>query len=255
MAVPLLHDSPEEIGQPKVRDWKKGQVEPIPGKTMPSLTIVTRDYPNTHKMMTALGPLLSKKPIGAKGVLWSAAEEYEELKAKLGTVKSPGLTLGMPDLDTSQQVAEAILTLAPETNGNVAVKAWGIVEKSSGLNLRHLSAARQGEKLSFRRYYHSAPQGDDFSRMERDRIGKSPLFSLCNQYRAEAAVSHPHREGAFLSGSRMDADVWGLAATIPPAFGFQSYGGHKCRNSRRQADHPQLFKPAFQMVNTFDVCG
>lgn len=149
VAVPLLHDSPEEIGQPNVRDWRKGEVEPIPGKTMPSLTIVTRDYPNTHKMMTALGPLLLNKPIGAKGVMWSAAEEYEELKSKLGTVNSPGLSLGMPDLDTNLQVAEAILTLAPETNGNVAVKSWGIVEKWSGLKLRHLSAARQGEKLSF----------------------------------------------------------------------------------------------------------
>jgi nitrate reductase alpha subunit len=149
VAVPLLHDSPEEIGQPNVRDWKKGETEPIPGKTMPSLTIVTRDYPNTHKMMTALGPLLLNKPIGAKGVMWSAAEEYEELKSKLGTVNSPGLSLGMPDLDTNLQVAEAILTLAPETNGNVAVKSWSIVEKWSGLKLRHLSAARQGEKLNF----------------------------------------------------------------------------------------------------------
>ncbi len=82
VTVPLLHDSPGEIAQPTVKDWKKGEIEPIPGKTMPSLSIVDRDYPNTYKMMTALGPLLTKMPIGAKGVLWSAADEYEELKKK-----------------------------------------------------------------------------------------------------------------------------------------------------------------------------
>src|SRR5699024_1999670 len=46
VATPLAHDSPQEIAQPlgKVRDWKKGEVEAIPGKTMPALQIVERDY-------------------------------------------------------------------------------------------------------------------------------------------------------------------------------------------------------------------
>ncbi|HTY24703.1 MAG TPA: nitrate reductase subunit alpha, partial [Desulfomonilaceae bacterium] len=149
VAIPLLHDSPSELAQPHVKDWKKGEIEPVPGKTMPTLTIVTRDFPNTYKMMTALGPLLANKPIGAKGILWSAAEEYEELKGILGTVRAEGISQGMPELDSNQQVAETILTLAPETNGNVAVKSWGMVEKWSGLSLKHLSVARRGEKLRF----------------------------------------------------------------------------------------------------------
>jgi nitrate reductase alpha subunit len=32
----------------------------VPGKTMPSLIVVERDYPNTFKKYTALGPLMSK---------------------------------------------------------------------------------------------------------------------------------------------------------------------------------------------------
>jgi nitrate reductase alpha subunit len=43
VATPLLHDSPGEIAQPTVKDWKKGEVEPIPGKTLPNLSVVTRD--------------------------------------------------------------------------------------------------------------------------------------------------------------------------------------------------------------------
>ena len=86
VAAPLMHDTPGEITQPEVLDWRKGETEPVPGKTMPSLTVVTRDYPNVYRMMTALGPLAAKVGVGSKGVLWKAEQEYAELKDKLGIV-------------------------------------------------------------------------------------------------------------------------------------------------------------------------
>ena len=46
VATPLMHDTPGEIAQSEVLDWRKGETEPVPGKTMPNLTVVTRDYPN-----------------------------------------------------------------------------------------------------------------------------------------------------------------------------------------------------------------
>ncbi|MBL0716214.1 MAG: nitrate reductase subunit alpha, partial [Desulfosarcina sp.] len=76
VATPLLHDSPGEIAQIAVKDWRKGETEPVPGKTMPALTVVSRDYPNTYKMMTALGPLAHEVGVGSKGVMWKAGEEY-----------------------------------------------------------------------------------------------------------------------------------------------------------------------------------
>ena len=51
----------------------------------------------------------------------------------------------MPALESSRQVAEAILTLAPETNGQVAVRAWQEMEKRTGLKLTDLSEDRRGE--------------------------------------------------------------------------------------------------------------
>ena len=149
VATPLLHDTVGEIAQPEVKDWKKGETEPIPGKTMPNLTVVTRDYPDAHKMMTALGPLVARVGIGAKGVGWNAAEEYAELKDRLGTVQAPGISEGMPDLTFAKQAAEVILALSPETNGKVAVKSWANVEKTSGLKLSHLSTEREGVKFTF----------------------------------------------------------------------------------------------------------
>src|SRR5690606_31163292 len=39
--TPLQHDTPAELGDPfGVRDWKRGEAEMIPGKTMPSLAVV-----------------------------------------------------------------------------------------------------------------------------------------------------------------------------------------------------------------------
>ena len=41
---PIMHDSPAELGQAlEVRDWKRGECEPIPGRTTQSITVVSRD--------------------------------------------------------------------------------------------------------------------------------------------------------------------------------------------------------------------
>jgi nitrate reductase alpha subunit len=149
VATPLMHDSPGEMGQVTVKDWRKGEAPPVPGKTMPNLTIVTRKYPDIYSMMHALGPLVQKKGVGAKGVSWDGSAEYETLKRMLGTVSAPGVSHGMPDLRSGRQVAEAILTLAPETNGAVAVKAWTDLEKRSGMSLSGLSKEREGERITF----------------------------------------------------------------------------------------------------------
>ena len=39
-----------------VRDWRAGEVEPVPGRTMPAFTVVERDYGAVADKMAALGP-------------------------------------------------------------------------------------------------------------------------------------------------------------------------------------------------------
>ncbi|MDR3556223.1 MAG: nitrate reductase subunit alpha [Syntrophobacteraceae bacterium] len=150
VATPLAHDSPAELAQPlgKVKDWKKGETEAIPGETMPKLQVVTRDFPNSFKMMTSLGPLVEKVGIGVKGVSWQSGEEYRRLKDILGTVRAEGISRGLPDLDSARQVAETILTLSPETNPQVAARAWKSLERRTGLDLSHFGCG-QGESLRF----------------------------------------------------------------------------------------------------------
>src|SRR5215212_986026 len=58
VAGPVQHDTPGEIAQPHgaVLDWRAGECEPIPGRTMPVLTVVERDYPAVAEEWAALGP-------------------------------------------------------------------------------------------------------------------------------------------------------------------------------------------------------
>ncbi|AQR78807.1 nitrate reductase subunit alpha [Paenibacillus larvae] len=151
VTVPLQHDTPDELAQPfgKIKDWSKGETEAIPGKTMPKIALVERDYAKVYEKMTALGPLVKEKPYGIHGMSWSAAEEYEKLKKKVGTVKRPGLSEGYPDLSTDRHMAEAILTLSTTTNGRMSVKAWEALERKTNLKLKDLAEDRIEECFTF----------------------------------------------------------------------------------------------------------
>ncbi len=149
--TPLMHDTPGELAQAlDVREWKKGQVDLIPGKTAPAMTVIERDYPNTYAKFTALGPLMSKVGNGGKGIAWNTEHEVKNLAALSYTVDVDGVAKGLPKIETDIDAAEVILMLAPETNGEVAVKAWDALSKITGREHRHLALPKEDEKIRFR---------------------------------------------------------------------------------------------------------
>jgi nitrate reductase alpha subunit len=151
VAVPMMHDSPGELAQALgVADWKKGECEPIPGKTMPTLKVVERDYGQTWNKFIALGPALAKLGNNVKGIDWNTEEEVEQLGQLNYTVTHEGVSKGMPSLEDDIAVCEAILQLAPETNGEVAHKSWAALATKTGIDHSHLSDARRDEKIRFR---------------------------------------------------------------------------------------------------------
>ena len=149
--TPLMHDTPEELGQPfDPKDWKKGECDPIPGKTMPKITVVERDYGAIYDKFTSVGPLLEKVGNGGKGMNWKTDKEVDFLR-KLNKVKGgDSVAKDQPRLDTAIDAAEMILTLAPETNGEVAVKAWDALSKTTGRDHSHLSHPNEHTKIRFR---------------------------------------------------------------------------------------------------------
>jgi nitrate reductase / nitrite oxidoreductase, alpha subunit len=150
VAVPIMHDTPAEIAQDQVRDWKRGECELIPGKTAPNFVAVERDYPNLYKRFTALGPLMDKLGNGGKGIGWDTSDEVHHLRDLNDPVLDEGVSRGMPQIQTAIDACEVILTLAPETNGNVAVKAWEALGKITGRDHTHLARVKEDEKIRFR---------------------------------------------------------------------------------------------------------
>ncbi len=149
--VPILHDTPAEIAQAlDVKDWTKGETEPVPGKTMPQIAVVERDYPNLYKRFTALGPLMEKLGNGGKGISWNTDDEVRHLRELNGTVTEEGPTKGMAKIESDIDASEVILMLAPETNGEVAVKAWNALSKNTGREHAHLALSKEDEKIRFR---------------------------------------------------------------------------------------------------------
>ena len=149
--TPIQHDTANEIAQPfDVADWGKGEVEPVPGKTMATVALVERDYPNLYKRFTALGPLMDKLGNGGKGIGWNTVTEVDNLRKLNGTVGDDGPTKGMARIDTAIDAAEVLLMLAPETNGEVAVKAWDALSQFTGRDHKHLALPKEEEKIRFR---------------------------------------------------------------------------------------------------------
>jgi nitrate reductase alpha subunit len=151
VAVPTLHDTPSELAQPlEVRDWKRGECELVPGKTAPSLAVVERNYPDTYRKFTAVGPLLAKLGNGGKGVNWNTEQELEALARLNYTVEEEGVAKGLPRIESDIDACEVVLMLAPETNGQVAVRSWEALGRITGRDHTHLARPKQDEKIRFR---------------------------------------------------------------------------------------------------------
>jgi nitrate reductase alpha subunit len=112
----------------------------IPGKTAPAMKVVERDYPATYERFTTLGPLMEKLGNGGKGIGWNTEHEVDFLK-KLNGEKN-----GSAKIETDIDACEVVLSLAPETNGEVAVKAWAALSKITGRDHKHLACRRKKKK-------------------------------------------------------------------------------------------------------------
>jgi len=145
--TPLMHDSPGEMGQSlDVKDWKLNEIDLIPGKTMPNITCVERDYYSIYEQYTSLGPLLKKLGNMCKGIAWNTSHEVD----LIGLNNGINIDNGLPNIKTGIDACEVILFLAPETNGEVALKSWDSLGNCTGLDHTHLALDRAAEKIRFR---------------------------------------------------------------------------------------------------------
>lgn len=175
VAMPIQHDSEGETAQPggKIRDWSKGECEPIPGKTMPGLIETELDFTKIYEKWIALGPGVSEK-MGSMSMTWDSSDDYAEIRKRNGTITNKDyLSYGMPSIEDAKQAADAVMGLSTTTNGKVAVKAWKAIEKETGLeDLARLAKDRESERFTF----------EEIATQPRETI-TSPTFTGSNQNR------------------------------------------------------------------------
>ncbi len=145
VAAPLLHDTPDELAQPfgRVLDWKRGECEPIPGKTMPKLVVVERDYSAVLEQWLSLGPLVEELGTAAKGISLKPLAEVDELRRRNG--ERDGRVSLARDVDW----CEAILALSGVTNGRLAEEGFRGLEKRVGLPLADLAEETADVRIAF----------------------------------------------------------------------------------------------------------
>ncbi|MFB7501017.1 nitrate reductase subunit alpha [Streptomyces sp. NPDC056161] len=150
VAAPLQHDTPGETAQPGgvALDWKHGECEPVPGRTMPHLTVVERDYPAVGAKFAALGPLVEHLGLPAKGVVLRPDEEVGRLREANGGAHG-GPADGRPLLDTAVKAANTVLALSGTTNGRLATQGFRTLERRTGRPMAQLAAEHEGRRVDY----------------------------------------------------------------------------------------------------------
>ena len=147
VAMPLQHDTPAEMAQAHIRDWAKGECEPIPGVTMPNFIVTERDYANLGKRFISYGPKVEKEGFAVHGIHIEVGDLYRQMMESRPTVSWNDQRY--PSLEFAREAANVILHLAPETNGEVAYRAFQAEEERMGLKLTDLAEDTRATRMTF----------------------------------------------------------------------------------------------------------
>jgi nitrate reductase alpha subunit len=150
VSVPMQHDTPGETAQPGgvVRDWVRGDVSPIPGRTMPQLQMVERDYTAIADKLAAVGPLADRLGFTVKNVTYRLEQEVKHLAEQNGVMLG-GAGDGRPAMDTDVKMAETILRLSGTTNGELAAQGFRTLERRVGKPLADLAEGSEEKHITF----------------------------------------------------------------------------------------------------------
>ena len=192
--------------------------------------------------------------MAVKGIAWNTEHEVDLLKRLNGEVTEEGATKGLARIDTDIDATEVILSLAPETNGEVAVKAWEALSKTTGLEHAHLALPKEDEKIRFRdvvaqpRKIISAPTWSGSG------VGEGLLQRRLHQRARADPLAHALRPPAALSGSPVDARLRRGALRLSPAGRSQGrQAGDRLQAERRKADRPELHHAAPEVGHPLDL--
>ena len=143
----LLHDTADELAQPEVRRWHEDECEPIPGRTMPHLSIIERDYTKILHRFCSLGRRLKEDGVEERGVHIPVSDLYDQFATMVPSYEwADGK---FPSLVDPVHAANMILFFAPETNGEVSYRGFQAQEHETGMRLADLAEGYRGTRYDF----------------------------------------------------------------------------------------------------------
>ena len=180
IALPLSHDSADEIAQPTIKDWYLGECEAIPGKTMHKLSVVERDFTKLYEQFVTFGDGVRKSGLGGHGNHYMCEDAYDEMLASKHFPKETMDGKAYPSLKEDTHAANVLLHMSTLTNGKLNVRAYESMEKKTGLQLADLGAGSKDFHITY----------EDLQAQPR-RYNTSPLWSgLMNDGRAYSAYTY-----------------------------------------------------------------
>ena len=136
-----MHDTPQEISQPHVMDWYRGECEAIPGRTMPQFTIVERDYGNIFNRFISYGHREKMEGMGEHGIQWEIDDLYDDFLEGVPAETWNGEKY--ISLAEARDAANVVLHFAPETNGEAAYRGFRVLEEITGMPLADLAGKQR----------------------------------------------------------------------------------------------------------------
>lgn len=117
---------------------------------MPHFKVVERHYPSLYNQFISLGPLARQNGMGAHGVKYDIADFYDDV---VNSQSYPLVEWGgkkYPSLKRAEEAANMLLYFAPETNGELAYRAYQYVEKKVGRPLADLGEKSRNARVTYK---------------------------------------------------------------------------------------------------------
>jgi len=176
--VPIAHDSAGEVSQSEIKDWSKGEIEPVPGKTMHNMAVVERDYTKIYDKFISLGPNV-RNGLGAHGNGYQCGDFYDKMLEDKGHLQEVD-GVKYPSLYEDEEAANAVLHLSSLTNGILSERAYQGAEKRTGLKLTDISEGSKDVLIKYKDL-----------QAKPHRYNQSPVWSgLMNDGRAYSAYTY-----------------------------------------------------------------
>ncbi len=151
VAAPLLHDTPDELAQPlgEVRDWRAGECEPVPGKTMPKLIVVERDYAAVRREVARARPA-GRASSGSTSRASRWKPRARGRRARGATAVNGGAADGRPSLrPRRRRLRGDPRALGRRPTAGSRVEGFRALEERSGVPLADLAEERADERITF----------------------------------------------------------------------------------------------------------